>query len=92
MTIQEVKVKLEDMALLSPVITEALSMVSRGVSENLAFCWASLKLLEENELLKQNISETCRVVKLKEERIDKLNNVIMDLKDEVSMIKIKSYH
>jgi hypothetical protein len=59
---------------------EAISMVNRGVSENHAFCWASLKLLDENELMKNMIVELKKTCKVSNEIIDTQKELIENLK------------
>jgi len=67
MQFEELKKKFEGMVLMNPIVMEAVDTIGRGVQENVAFCWAAVKLVEENESMKVALAGQRKHIALLEE-------------------------
>jgi hypothetical protein len=85
----DLKEELQKRCLLNPVITEAIDLARKGINENYAFCWAALKLVDENEALKNALAESRRSVKTQKGVIDDQKFLIDEYKGVIDFLKVK---
>lgn len=87
MGIDDMKKELESKMLINPIVTEAITMANKGVSENVAFCWSTLRLLDETEFLKTQLAETKKVLKAWQDSVEEYKFILANTKQDSILLK-----